>query len=116
MYSCGLLASYLIKFPYCRSSGVPHLSKSADGVDSEAVWPYQRPGNGPSPETMYDRTVAILELAMTIWPLATSWLKGLKKWRGDTSTAKVYQGGSMTDGVSCRSRAAANNSSRPELS
>lgn len=111
-----MLASYLVKFPYCRFSGVPHLPKTADSADSEAVWPYQRPGNGPSPETMYDRTVAILEQAMTIWPLASSWLKGLKKWRGDTSTAKVYEGGSMTDGVSHTSRAATSNSSQPDTS
>ena len=41
----------------------------------------------------------ILDKAQAIWPLASDWLSGLKKWIDSPSTSRVYEGVSMTYGV-----------------
>jgi hypothetical protein len=49
---------------------------------------------------MYNRTVSILEEAKSIWPLASDWLAGLRKWCEDPNTNRVsFEQGTMTDGV-----------------
>lgn len=50
---------------------------------------------------MYERMIVFLEQAQSIWPLASSWLRGLRKWFDDTNTSRVsFESGTMTDGVS----------------
>ncbi|KAK8070885.1 hypothetical protein PG997_011088 [Apiospora hydei] len=50
------------------------------------------------PKMMYDRIIGILEEAQAIWPLASSWLTGLKSWMGGPDTGGVYEGVFMADG------------------
>ena len=48
---------------------------------------------------MYDYIIGILEEAQAIWPLASSWLIGLKSWMRGPDTGRVYEGVFMADGV-----------------
>lgn len=49
---------------------------------------------------MYERMTTLLEEAQTIWPLASGWLAGLRKWFNDTNTSRIsFESGTMTDGV-----------------
>ncbi|KAI1870867.1 uncharacterized protein JN550_005013 [Neoarthrinium moseri] len=80
IYGCGLLAAYMVKFPQLD------IHRRPDEVRVEG-------------KMMYDRTVTILEEAQAMWPLASSWLRGLKKWFEDPNTNRVpFESGTMTDG------------------
>ncbi|KAK8024040.1 hypothetical protein PG993_012106 [Apiospora rasikravindrae] len=79
VYSCGLLLSYLVKYP--------GLYQNSESKKYEP------------PKQMYDRIIGILEEAQAIWPLASSWLNGLKSWMGGPDTGGVYEGVFMADGV-----------------
>lgn len=48
---------------------------------------------------MYNWIIGILEKAQAIWPLASSWLIGLKSWMRGPDTGGVYEGVFMADGV-----------------
>ncbi|ORY67603.1 fungal-specific transcription factor domain-containing protein [Pseudomassariella vexata] len=78
VYSCGLLATYLCKFPQRGHDDVQIRGKK-----------------------MYQRTVEILEETKTIWPLASSWLKGLRKWfeQDPNANGAPFQGATMDHGV-----------------
>lgn len=80
VYSCGLLAAYMHKFPQLDPRRHP------DEVRMEG-------------KRMYERMVTLLEEAQTIWSLASSWLAGLRKWFDDPNTNRIsFEGGTMTDG------------------
>ncbi|KAK7946543.1 uncharacterized protein PG986_010864 [Apiospora aurea] len=78
VYSCGLLVSYLVKYP--------------------GLYQNPKPKTDETPKEMYDRIIGILEEAQAIWPLASSWLTGLKSWMGGPDTGGVYEGVFMADG------------------
>ncbi|KAH6651822.1 hypothetical protein BKA67DRAFT_537674 [Truncatella angustata] len=80
VYSCGLLAAYMHKFPQLDPRRHP------DEVRMEG-------------KRMYERTTMLLEEAQTIWSLASSWLVGLRKWFDDPNTNRIsFESGTMTDG------------------
>ncbi|KAI0130124.1 hypothetical protein BJ170DRAFT_301847 [Xylariales sp. AK1849] len=82
IYGCGLLSAYLCKFPQLD----PDPRRHPDVVQAEG-------------KQMYDRTVSILEEAQAIWPLASSWLGGLRRWYEDPNTNRIpFETGTMTDG------------------
>ncbi|KAK9777364.1 putative Zn(2)-C6 fungal-type domain-containing protein [Seiridium cardinale] len=80
VYSCGLLAAYMHKFPHLD----PHRHPEEVRVEGKR---------------MYERTITFLEESQTIWTLASSWLVGLKKWFDDPNTNRIsFESGTMTDG------------------
>ncbi|KAK8067913.1 hypothetical protein PG996_007025 [Apiospora saccharicola] len=83
VYSCGLLVSYLVKFP-----GLYHPPEPIKTQQGKIL----------TPRDMYDYIIGILEEAQAIWPLASSWLIGLKSWMRGPDTGRVYEGVFMADG------------------
>ncbi|KAH8662041.1 fungal-specific transcription factor domain-containing protein [Xylariales sp. PMI_506] len=80
VYVCGLLGAYFSRFPRL--------------VSHQPIATTQMKG-----KMVYDRTVSILEEVQNIWPLASSWLAGLKRWFNDPNINKVsFESGTMTDG------------------
>ncbi|KAI0113845.1 hypothetical protein F4776DRAFT_333241 [Hypoxylon sp. NC0597] len=83
IYGCGLLASYLCKFP--------HLDAHRAGQNLETI---QAEGR-----TMYARIVTVLRECQKAWPLAETWCNGLEKWYEDSNPKRIsFQAGTMTDG------------------
>lgn len=84
IYSCGLLASYLVKFPQLD---VQHVGNDLQAAQTEG-------------RTMYARSLGILRAYSHTWPLATAWANGLEKWFKDQNPKKIsFQSGTMTDGI-----------------
>ncbi|ETS84928.1 hypothetical protein PFICI_02953 [Pestalotiopsis fici W106-1] len=80
VYSCGLLAAYMHKFPQLDPRRHP------DEVRMEG-------------KKIYERMITLLEEAQTIWSLASSWLAGFRKWFDDPNTNRIsFESGTMTDG------------------
>ncbi|KAL8338559.1 hypothetical protein RB598_007076 [Gaeumannomyces tritici] len=75
VYSCGILAAYLCKYPNI----CPDPVISAEGP------------------MMLHRTMAILQESQAVWPLASRWREGLDKFAHDQK-ATVSHEGSMADG------------------
>ncbi|KAI1079693.1 hypothetical protein F5B20DRAFT_543271 [Whalleya microplaca] len=83
VYGCGLLASYLCKFP--------QLDAHQPGYNLEAI---QAEGR-----KMYTRMVSILRECESVWPLAETWCNGLEKWYEDSNPKRIsFKVGTMTDG------------------
>ncbi|KAL1883386.1 hypothetical protein VTK73DRAFT_8953 [Phialemonium thermophilum] len=75
VYSCGTLACYLLHYPYiCPDSSITE--------------------QGP---VMLQRCVRILEECQHLWPLASRWLEGLKKFRDMKPSSPANAEGSMAD-------------------
>ncbi|KAI0172750.1 hypothetical protein GGR52DRAFT_580448 [Hypoxylon sp. FL1284] len=88
IYGCGLLASYLCKFPQLEAH---HAGQNLELIQAEG-------------RTMYTRIVSVLRECQKAWPLAETWCNGLEKWYKDPNPKRVsFQLGSMTDGVGPRS-------------
>lgn len=84
IYSCGLLASYLVKFPQLD---VQHVGNDLQAAQAEG-------------RTIYARSLGILRAYSHTWPLATAWANGLEKWFKDQNPKKIsFQSGTMTDGI-----------------
>lgn len=84
IYSCGLLASYLVKFPQLD---VQHVGNDLQAAQAEG-------------RTIYARSLEILRAYSHTWPLATAWANGLEKWFKDQNPKKIsFQSGTMTDGI-----------------
>ncbi|KAI0008610.1 hypothetical protein F4779DRAFT_586007 [Xylariaceae sp. FL0662B] len=83
VYGCGLLASYLCKFPQL---GVYHSGHNLEAIQAEG-------------RKMYCRMVGILRECQSVWPLAETWCNGLEKWYEDTNPKRIsFKAGTMTDG------------------
>ncbi|KAI8962646.1 hypothetical protein F5Y11DRAFT_347316 [Daldinia sp. FL1419] len=83
IYGCGLLSSYLCKFPQLD---VHHAGQSIDAIQREG-------------RSMYTHIVAILRECQKAWPLAKTWCNGLEKWHEDPNPRRIsFQAGTMTDG------------------
>ncbi|KAI0805121.1 hypothetical protein GGR55DRAFT_298860 [Xylaria sp. FL0064] len=84
IYSCGLLASYLVKFPQLD---VQHVGNDLQAAQAEG-------------RMIYARSLGILRAYSHTWPLATAWANGLEKWFKDQNPKKIsFQSGTMTDGI-----------------
>ncbi|KAI1124272.1 hypothetical protein F5Y10DRAFT_32688 [Nemania abortiva] len=84
IYSCGLLASYLVKFPQLD---VQHVGNDLQAAQSEG-------------RMIYARSLNILRAYSHTWPLAAAWANGLEKWFKDQNPKKIsFQSGTMTDGI-----------------
>ncbi|KAI0521097.1 hypothetical protein F5B22DRAFT_38507 [Xylaria bambusicola] len=84
IYSCGLLASYLVKFPQLD---VQHVGNDLPAAQAEG-------------RMIYARSLSILRAYSHTWPLATAWANGLEKWFKDQNPKKIsFQSGTMTDGI-----------------
>ncbi|KAI1311207.1 hypothetical protein F5Y03DRAFT_323879 [Xylaria venustula] len=84
IYSCGLLASYLVKFPQLD---VQHVGNDLQAAQAEG-------------RMIYARSLSILRAYSHTWPLATAWANGLEKWFKDQNPKKIsFQSGTMTDGI-----------------
>ncbi|KAF2970674.1 hypothetical protein GQX73_g2885 [Xylaria multiplex] len=84
IYSCGLLASYLVKFPQLD---VQHVGNDLQAAQAEG-------------RMIYARSLDILRAYSHTWPLATAWANGLEKWFKDQNPKKIsFQSGTMTDGI-----------------
>ncbi|KAJ3578167.1 hypothetical protein NPX13_g2397 [Xylaria arbuscula] len=84
IYSCGLLASYLVKFPQLD---VQHVGNDLQAAQAEG-------------RMIYARSLSILRAYAHTWPLATAWANGLEKWFKDQNPKKIsFQSGTMTDGI-----------------
>ncbi|KAI0487260.1 hypothetical protein F4859DRAFT_509832 [Xylaria cf. heliscus] len=84
IYSCGLLASYLVKFPQLD---VQHVGNDLPAAQAEG-------------RTIYARSLDILRAYSHTWPLAAAWANGLEKWFKDQNPKKIsFQSGTMTDGI-----------------
>ncbi|KAI1825822.1 hypothetical protein F4861DRAFT_537630 [Xylaria intraflava] len=84
IYSCGLLASYLVKFPQLD---VQHVGNDLQAAQAEG-------------RTIYARSLDILRAYSHTWPLANAWANGLEKWFKDQNPKKIsFQAGTMTDGI-----------------
>ncbi|TRX94031.1 hypothetical protein FHL15_005109 [Xylaria flabelliformis] len=84
IYSCGLLASYLVKFPQLD---VQHVGNDLQAAQAEG-------------RTIYARSLGILRAYSHTWPLAAAWANGLEKWFKDQNPKKIsFQSGTMTDGI-----------------
>ncbi|RWA08310.1 hypothetical protein EKO27_g6788 [Xylaria grammica] len=84
IYSCGLLASYLVKFPQLD---VQHVGSDLQAAQAEG-------------RMIYARSLGILRAYSHTWPLATAWANGLEKWFRDQNPKKIsFQSGTMTDGI-----------------
>ncbi|CAJ2503967.1 Uu.00g113610.m01.CDS01 [Anthostomella pinea] len=82
-YSCGLLASYLCKFPQLDAQ---HVGNNLQAAQAEG-------------RMMYLRSLGILRAYQHIWPLAETWCNGLEKWFKDSNPKRIsFQAGTMTDG------------------
>ncbi|KAI1638049.1 hypothetical protein F4809DRAFT_278740 [Biscogniauxia mediterranea] len=85
VYSCGLFASYLCKFPQLDAQ---HVGNDLQAAQDEG-------------RMIYSRSLAILRAYQTTWPLAETWCNGLEKWYSDANPKRIsFQAGTMTDGVS----------------
>ncbi|KAI2620544.1 hypothetical protein GGR54DRAFT_104232 [Hypoxylon sp. NC1633] len=83
IYGCGLLASYLCKFPQLD---VHHAGQNLETIQAEG-------------RTMYTRIVTVLRECQKAWPLAETWCNGLEKWYEDSNPKRIsFQAGTMTDG------------------
>ncbi|KAI1801687.1 hypothetical protein F4811DRAFT_441960 [Daldinia bambusicola] len=83
IYGCGLLASYLCKFPQLD---VHHAGQSIASIQAEG-------------RVMYTHIVTILRECQKAWPLAETWCNGLEKWYSDPNPKNLsFQVGTMTDG------------------
>lgn len=104
IYSCGLLASYLVKFPHrmCLSRHGQNLNST----DRSRIVDVQHVGNDlqaaqAEGRMIYARSLGILRAYSHTWPLAAAWANGLEKWFKDQNPKKIsFQSGTMTDGVS----------------
>ncbi|KAI1814583.1 hypothetical protein GGS20DRAFT_403986 [Poronia punctata] len=84
IYSCGLLASYLVKFPQLD---IQHVGNDLQAAQAEG-------------RMIYARSLGILRAYSHTWPLATAWANGLEKWFKDQNPKKIlFQSGTMTDGI-----------------
>ncbi|KAI0874068.1 hypothetical protein GGS24DRAFT_360161 [Hypoxylon argillaceum] len=84
IYSCGLLASYLVKFPHLD---VQHVGNDLQAAQAEG-------------RMIYARSLGILRAYSHTWPLAAAWANGLEKWFKDQNPKKIsFQSGTMTDGI-----------------
>ncbi|KAI2639312.1 hypothetical protein GGS21DRAFT_548686 [Xylaria nigripes] len=84
IYSCGLLASYLVKFPRLD---VKHVGNDLQAAQAEG-------------RMIYARSLGILRGYSHTWPLANAWANGLEKWFKDQNPKKIsFQSGTMTDGI-----------------
>ncbi|KAI0162190.1 hypothetical protein GGR57DRAFT_314241 [Xylariaceae sp. FL1272] len=83
IYSCGLVASYLVKFPQLD---VKHAGSNLQAAQAEG-------------RVIYARSLAILRAYGQTWPLATAWANGLEKWFKDQNPKNIsFRSGTMTDG------------------
>ncbi|KAI1472556.1 uncharacterized protein F4812DRAFT_454370 [Daldinia caldariorum] len=83
IYGCGLLASYLCKFPQLD---IHHAGQSIDSIQAEG-------------RVMYTHIVTILRECQKAWPLAETWCNGLEKWYSDPNPKNLsFKIGTMTDG------------------
>ncbi|KAI5921146.1 hypothetical protein F4810DRAFT_376425 [Camillea tinctor] len=83
VYSCGLFASYLCKFPQLDAQ---HVGNNLQAAQDEG-------------RMIYSRSLAILKAYQTTWPLAETWCNGLEKWYSDANPKRIsFQAGTMTDG------------------
>ncbi|KAI2468158.1 hypothetical protein F4781DRAFT_422875 [Annulohypoxylon bovei var. microspora] len=83
IYGCGLLASYLCKFPQLDAH---HVGQNLETIQAEG-------------RAMYARIVTILRECQKVWPLAETWCNGLEKWYEDSNPKRIsFQAGTMTDG------------------
>lgn len=83
IYGCGLLASYLCKFPQLEAH---HAGQNLETIQAEG-------------RTMYTRIVTVLRECQKAWPLAETWCNGLEKWYKDPNPKRIsFQAGTMTDG------------------
>ncbi|KAI0393374.1 hypothetical protein F5Y17DRAFT_458946 [Xylariaceae sp. FL0594] len=84
IYSCGLLASYLVKFPQLD---VQHVGNDLQAAQAEG-------------RMIYARSLGILRAYSHTWPLAAAWANGLEKWFKDQNPKRIlFQSGTMTDGI-----------------
>ncbi|KAI0897497.1 hypothetical protein F4806DRAFT_403520 [Annulohypoxylon nitens] len=83
IYGCGLLASYLCKFPQLDAH---HAGQNLETIQAEG-------------RAIYTRIVTILRECQKVWPLAETWCNGLEKWYEDSNPKRIsFQAGTMTDG------------------
>ncbi|KAI1456772.1 hypothetical protein F4805DRAFT_467800 [Annulohypoxylon moriforme] len=83
IYGCGLLASYLCKFPQLDAH---HAGQNLETIQAEG-------------RAMYTRIVSVLRECQKVWPLAETWCNGLEKWYEDPNPKRIsFQAGTMTDG------------------
>ncbi|KAI0020664.1 hypothetical protein F4780DRAFT_358819 [Xylariomycetidae sp. FL0641] len=83
VYTCGLLAAYLCKFP--------QLDARYFGNNLQAAQDRGR--------MIYAGSLQVLKAYQHTWPLAESWCSGLEKWYNDTNPKRIsFQAGTMTDG------------------
>ncbi|KAI0839575.1 hypothetical protein F5Y06DRAFT_295602 [Hypoxylon sp. FL0890] len=83
IYGCGLLASYLCKFPQLDAH---HVGQNLETIQAEG-------------RTMYARIVTVLRECQKAWPLAETWCNGLEKWYEDSNPKRIsFEAGTMTDG------------------
>ncbi|KAI1760943.1 hypothetical protein GGR53DRAFT_525584 [Hypoxylon sp. FL1150] len=83
IYGCGLLSSYLCKFPQLEAH---HAGQNLETIQAEG-------------RTMYTRIVTVLRTCQKAWPLAETWCNGLEKWYKDPNPKRIsFQLGTMTDG------------------
>lgn len=83
IYGCGLLSSYLCKFPQLEAH---HAGQNLETIQAEG-------------RTMYTRIVTVLRECQKAWPLAETWCNGLEKWYKDPNPKRIsFQLGTMTDG------------------
>ncbi|KAI1501631.1 hypothetical protein F5X99DRAFT_381949 [Biscogniauxia marginata] len=83
VYSCGLLASYLCKFPQLDAQ---HVGNDLQAAQDEG-------------RMIYSRSLAILRAYQGTWPLTETWCNGLEKWYSDSNPKRIsFQAGTMTDG------------------
>ncbi|KAI1379170.1 hypothetical protein F4677DRAFT_442897 [Hypoxylon crocopeplum] len=83
IYGCGLLASYLCKFPQLDAH---HAGQNLETIQAEG-------------RSMYTRIVTVLRECQKAWPLAETWCNDLEKWYEDSNPKRIsFQAGTMTDG------------------
>ncbi|KAI0385025.1 hypothetical protein F5Y04DRAFT_246687 [Hypomontagnella monticulosa] len=83
IYSCGLLASYLYKFPQLD---LHRADQNVEAIQAEG-------------RTIYSHIITILREHQKAWPLAERWRTGLEKWYEDPNPKRIsFQAGTMTDG------------------
>ncbi|KAI1343357.1 hypothetical protein F5Y15DRAFT_231859 [Xylariaceae sp. FL0016] len=83
IYTTGLLASYLCKFPQLDAH---HVRNNLPAAQAEG-------------RMIYNRALGILRAYQNTWPLADTWCNGLEKWYKDSNPKRIsFQAGTMTDG------------------
>jgi hypothetical protein len=108
VYSCGFLACYLLKYPYCkllsrrrekerRKEGKTSLIRTWSNPKSTVCGDPNLAAAGPE---MVQRTLHILSQSQNIWPLATRWVEHLERFSKDTKGIVLEKEGSMADSVS----------------